>query len=319
MFDFHISDLATQSFMKSKYYWQNEQAKCCVVILDSSKESSNRPVTISLMQAPPDTEIYCQHIKYPDSTFVYPKEGTITTIGKTIHRTEGKCVRPKGCGRILNSIMDLIDNNSWSFPRAKAKEPYITKEQAELLESMFKSMVMAYDEGNCVYAAVDKAGTMLAERIGIKPDITYQVSHYDMATNTQDDDLISVQTQGSVNLSRKSVLIIDDLISSGRTANAVIQQALYAGASEVKFFALYRTVCSQEVYPIIDSRVEIESLVPLSNAYWTYGRGFDLTDEASRNLKDIYASTKHWDYEDEKDIDDLLEFFGSNYRLSDYK
>lgn len=218
----------------------------------------------------------------------------------------------------MNAVFDLIDENSWSFPRAKSDTPYITAAQATLLESNFKLMVNAPNDGTCLYASVSVAGTMLAKRIGVQPDIIYTVKHYDTATNTQVDDGVNIEKSGNVDLKDKTVIVVDDLISSGTTVTNIINEILKEEPKRVYFFALYRTIASLEKHLSDDPRVTIQSGYPLSNAYWVYGRGFDLTDEASRELPDIYGATKHWDWETETDVKELLEFYSANYLPADY-
>lgn len=309
MFDFNPSDFGTQTLSGSKYYWQNEDTKCCILVPDTSRVDVNKPVPIYFLQAAPTVDFFCAGSTMPDVSVISATPGCIDLRMSLFERKDGKIVRPDNAGKILNAIFDLIDENSWSFPRAKADKPYITEAQATLLESRFKDLVTASDDGTCVYASVAVAGKMLADRLGIKSDIVYSAQHYDQATNTQDDDLIVVTQDRDVDLKGKKVIVIDDLISSGRTANAIIEHALSAGASHVYFFALYRTVASREVDLITSHRVTVQSSVPLSNAYWTYGRGFDLTDDTSRNLSDIYAATKHWDWETAEDVAELITFF----------
>lgn len=309
MFDFHPSDFGTQTISKSKYYWQNEEAKCCVLVPDTSREYSDKPVPVYFLQTAPDVDIFCTDPQNPDPAFVSATPGCIDLEVSVFERKNGRCIRPENCGKILNAILDLIDEGSWSFPRAKSDTPYITSEQATLLESAFKTMVQAPDDGTCIYASVAVAGKMLSDRLGITSDVVYTVQHYDQTTNTQDDNLVTVVQDRDIDITGKKVIVIDDLISSGRTANAVIEHVLSAGASHVYFFSLYRTICSREVDLFEDPRVTIQSSVPLSNAYWTYGRGFDLTDDESRNLPDIYAATKHWDWETPEDVADLVSYF----------
>ena len=310
MYDFHVSDLGTQTIPNSKYYWQNEQAKCCVIVPDEVNENPNAPAIVYFVQASPNVEILCTDMQNPDAARVLPNFSNVTITAKAFERTAGVCERPRNCPEILDNILSLIDCCSWSFPRAQADKVYISEAQAVLLEQNFKNMVMAPNDGTSVFATVAVAGSMLADRMGIESDVVYGVSHYDMTTNTQDDARIKVAQDRDIDLSGKKVIVIDDLISSGRTANAVIERILASGAEHVYYFALYRTICSREVTLIDDPRVTIQSYVPLSNAYWTYGRGFDLTDEASRNTPGIFAATKHWDWESSEDVAELIDFFG---------
>ena len=272
---------------------------------------------IYFLQAAPGVHIFCANANCPEFGVVSASPGRLVLNVQAIERRDGKCVRPNK-GKILNAILDLVDEHSWSFPRAKADAPYITQLQATLLESEFKTMVNAPNDGNCIYASVSKAGTLLAERIGIDTELILDVSHYDMATNTQDDARIKVSSQSEISVEGKTVIVIDDLISSGRTARAIVHHLLKAGAAKIYFFALYRTICSKEVEIPEGDNVVIRSYAPLSNAYWTYGRGFDLTDDESRNLDDIYGSTKHWDWETDSDVNELISFFSDSYRVEDY-
>jgi hypoxanthine-guanine phosphoribosyltransferase len=310
MYDFHVSDLGTQTIPNSKYYWQNEQAKCCVIVPDDVNSDENKPALVYFVQAAPNVEVVCTNMQNPDLALVSATPGVVTISAKVFERKYGMCERPAECPKILDYILTLIDSNSWSFPRAQADKVYISEAQAILLEQNFKNMVTAPNDGTCVFATVAVAGSMLASRMGIEPDVVYAVSHYDMATNTQDDTRIGVAQDRDIDLCGKKVIVIDDLISSGRTANAVIERILASGAEHIYYFALYRTICSREVVLNNDPRVTIQSYVPLSNAYWTYGRGFDLTDEASRNTPGIFAATKHWDWESPEEVAELIDFFG---------
>lgn len=309
MYDFHVSDLGTQTIPNSKYYWQNEQTKCCVIVPDEVNDNPDAPAIVYFVQAAPNVEILCTDMQNPDAARIVPNSSNVIITAKAFERFVGVCERPENCPKILDHILSLIDHCSWSFPRAKADEVYISEAQAILLEQNFKRMVMAPNNGTCVFASVAVAGSMLADRMGIKSDVVYSVNHYDMATNTQDDSLIEVVQDRDIDLSSKPVIVIDDLISSGRTANAVIKSILDAGADHVYYLALYRTISSREVELIDDPRVTIQTYVPLSNAYWTYGRGFDLTDEESRNTPGIFAATKHWEWETADDVAALIRFF----------
>lgn len=309
MFDFHVSDLGTQTIPNSKYYWQNEKTKCCIIVPDDVNSEENKPALVYFVQTAPNVEVICTHIQNPDDALMITTPGVVSIQAKVFERKSGICERPTDCPKILDYVLRLIDTNSWSFPRAEAATPYISEAQAILIESNFKNMVTAPDDGTCVYATISTAGTMLATRMGIESDVIYAVNHYDMSTNTQVDNLVAVAQDRNIDITDKTVIIIDDLISSGRTANAVIERVLEAGAKHIYYFALYRTVSSREVELIDDPRVTIQSCVPLSNAYWTYGRGFDLTEEATRDLPAIYAATKHWDWETADDVAELIKFF----------
>lgn len=318
MYDFHASDLGTSVLLNSKYYWQNEEAECCIIVPDDVNDDITNPALLYFVQVSPGANIICTDNSNPDAALIKASSGKFTITAKMFPRPLGICLRPENCPQILEGVLSLIDNNSWSFPRAKSEKPYISKMQAILLESNFKTMVTAPDDGTCVYTSVSKAGSMLAERLKLDTEV-FSVNHYDMVSNTQDDDRIEVEYLGDTNLSGRKVIIIDDLLSSGRTANAVIGKALELGATQVCFFALYRTIASQEVDLITSDKVMIQTYLPISNAYWTYGRGFDLTDEESRLLPDVYAATKHWVWEKDSDVDALIKFFSGRYTLEDYR
>lgn len=307
MYDFHASDIGTTLIPESKYYWQNHDKECCIVVPDTAMHQTDTPVEIHFVMKPGDGSIRCFGFEEPTTACVLGEQDTIHKSFVVDRLPDGRCIRPENPGRILNAIFDLIDNKSWSFPRAKAVEPYITAQQAELLETGFKTLVETKSRPGSIIATVTKAGAMLCERIGIKPDIILEVSHYDTETNTQIDDLITVRTDSQLDIQGRDVVVIDDLISSGRTARAVSDWLRGQGCKRVQVFALYCTVCSKEVG--ILRNVDVYAFFPLSNAYWTYGRGFDLTDDESRNTQDIYASTKHWDWENEDDVQYLIDYF----------
>ena len=311
MFDFYASDLGTQAIKESKYYWQNEANNCCVVVPDSVNSNTDMQVPLYFVQVPSGSSVVCEDISLPNDDIGVKSIGTVSITIRTIDRSEGKCVRPEGCGRILDSILTLIDNKSWSFPRAKSDTPYIRKSLAELYEDNFRTMITAPDNGNCLYASIAVAGTMLLDRLGIQSDIIFDVQHYDTETNTQVDNMIQVTEDKYTDVVGRTVIVVDDLISSGRTAKAVIRRLSELGAAKIYYFALYRTICSREVVLPKSDNIIIQASLPWSNAYWTYGRGFDLSDEESRSLPDIYAATKHWDWETDEDVKELIDFFTS--------
>ena len=320
MLDFYPSDLATTAHPGSKYYWQNEKAKCCITVSDSVQDGKDGVVNIRFHQYPPGTRIVClDSVNHCRGSIVATAEKSLD-VNLPVRREGGILLRPKNSGRILNAIFDLIDARSWSFPRAKPDKPYISKASAILLEENFKMMVKAVDDGTCIYTSVGTAGTMLAKRMGIDIAGEFLVKHYQTDINTQDDAALDSFLSPDLSFCEgRKVVVIDDLISSGRTASEIITSLLKQDFKKIYFFSLYRTVCSQEVPLDFGDDVLIKSYMPISNAYWTYGRGFDLTDEASRELEDIYACTKHWDWETEADVNQLLDIFGSQYRLSDYE
>jgi len=319
MFDFHPSDLATTEHPNSKYYWQSERAKCCITVPDTAFWDSD-DFSIRFSQYAPDNRIICTDLFNPTRETIAPTTSDFIHVDMPIRRENGKVVRLDNAGKILNAVFDLIDAHSWSFPRSRPDKPYILEPAAILLEDDFKTMIKSVDDGNCIYISVGTAGTLLAKRIGIDVAGEFVVKHYHTDSNTQDDT--SLDSFVSPDLSYcegRKIVVIDDLISSGRTASEIIKTLQKGDFSQIYFFSLYRTICSQEVPLDFGDGVVIQSHIPISNAYWTYGRGFDLTDEDSRSLKDIYACTKHWDWETPKDIEHLMRVFGSRYRFEDYE
>lgn len=319
MFDFYASDIGTRNIVhRSKHYWQNEKANCCVVVPDACTTDDavahDRSVLLVFVQIKPGEEVQCINIHDPEKA-EFSVDNLLIEC-RSFRRQNGKIIRPDDCGKILTAIFDLIDNRSWSFPRnVGIPTPYISAEQASLLERDFIKQI--YDTvpstGACLaidrIITIDCAGTMLAERMGITPDYTLQVSHYDMKTNTQIDDRIDINSHDDIDVAGKNVLVIDDLISSGRTAQAVISYLLAKSAKRIHFYALYRTVASQEVCLENNDQVEIHSHTPISNAYWTYGRGFDLGDDFTRQSPAIFGATKHWSWETNQDVENLIRFF----------
>lgn len=189
-------------------------------------------------------------------------------------------------------------------PRRMSKVPYINKNEAALLErSFFTVLVAPYLSTHTIYS-VDKSGTRLCNRIGVKPDATIQVRHYSSDT-FQNDTGIKVNVPIINN--DAPALIIDDMVSSGHTAAAIIKAFHNAGIDRMRYVTLFDVVASRE-----NSDVDsfIESLKPVSNFYWMYGRGMDLFGEASRNTQHIFGADKCYiDLDTKEDWDDLFNFF----------
>ena len=196
-------------------------------------------------------------------------------------------------------------------PRRKLpeEEPYITAGEAEILEQkFFDQLVAPYIHSHAVYA-IDRSGVLLAKRLGVNLEGIIHVKHYASSTY-QDDESISVD-EILIDDIDKPVLIIDDMVSSGHTAAAVIDAMREAGIDAVRFVTLFDIVASRENHDVTSM---VESIKPISNHYWMYGRGMDLLDEKSRQSGDIYGSCKSFatdtDPGDEcEEADILLEFF----------
>lgn len=189
-------------------------------------------------------------------------------------------------------------------PRRKQEEPYITKEVAEILEKKFFDVYLApYIDTHRVFA-VAQSGELLCKRLGITNYTPIYVNHYESNTY-QADNKISVVgiTSGDAEM---PVLVIDDMVSSGRTARAILNAFEKEGILKVRYATLFDIVASREVHEV-DSAVE--SLLPISNFYWMYGRGMDIFDESSRKVQSIYGADKSYGIETEENINALFDFF----------
>lgn len=195
-------------------------------------------------------------------------------------------------------------------PRRKHATPYITKEEATELEQHFFDMFIApYQCSHTIYA-VHKSGTLLLERLGVTPFSNIFVNHY--ASNTfQDDDKVEVDTL-DVEDSDKPVmvvLVVDDMVSSGHTAAAIIKAFNDIGITRVRYVTLLDIVASREDHSV---DATVESLKSVSNHYWMFGRGMDLVNESSRSTQHIYGADKSFDTELPTDIAELKQLFAEN-------
>lgn len=326
MNDFYVSDLLVQEIPAAKFYWQNLLYRCAVGVRDSDSmtDDPNQPVTLYFYQAKPDTQIFLTdpfNLEYSHFE-VSDNETGIFRTAKSFQREQGKVIRPEKTGKILNRIFDLLDQHSWSFPRASSDKVYISDKMCGYLEKVMLNFLTEYIRNeNPIILAVDKAGTLLADRLGIRYDGIIKTRHYN-EHNTQNDSLtnsISVDMYNGEKFNGdRRVLVIDDLVSSGRTAKKVSEFLLGTGFDSVTWIALYRTVSSQEVDLSMSDKFHCRTFFPLSNAFWVWGRGFDLNEGDSRSKPDIYASQKHWDDEIVKDVTDLVDYFGGDTSRDSY-
>lgn len=190
-------------------------------------------------------------------------------------------------------------------PRRKNKEPYIDRNVAANLEkSFYERLLCGYLDSHQVFA-VEHSGVLLANRLGVRLDGRILVSHYAVST-FQDDGGINVTVEGSINDNRP-ILIIDDMLSSGRTADAILTYLEEQHPElRVRYVTLFDIVASREV-PEVESSVE--TFQPISNHYWIYGRGMDLLSQESRLCADIYGADKGFGWETTGDVDELRNFF----------
>lgn len=338
MYDFHISDLAMFSFSGSKFYWQNFLTNSCIFIRDndSMNPSSDGEITIYFMQGAPGSKVIPIY-KLDRSKEDYTSVDILGFNCPDIYQSHIKVVRKANSiqlddfseslvnNSIFTGIVELLNKRSWEFPRRYARFPYLTSVECQMNETVMREAIEIENDRHDVFLGIDRAGVLLAERMGLPLDGIIKIKHYDMSKNAQVDSLVDNIEIEFLNgcsydtLENKMVVIIDDLISSGRTAVAVVDylRAKYQ-PYYMTFYSLYRTNSSQEVP--IEEGVDIcyRWFFPLSNAYWVYGRGFDLYDEESRTLPDIYGSLKCWDNETKEDIKEILEFFDSPFSYDDY-
>lgn len=319
----HVSDLLVQEIMGSKFYWQNLPMKAAIGVIDEEVFNDNSSVAIYFYQAEPYAKFFLTNELDLENTLVSSSQETIGyrvfRTSKSFQRRNGKIVRPDTDNKILNRIFDLIDEKSWSFPRAATDRTYLPGKLCAARENYMSRYVQHLLEKKpyCILT-VDKAGTLLAQRMGVHSDGHTIISHYN-ENNTQDDSLTSnIRIGTDDSIVGADVLVIDDLISSGRTAKTVSEFLINRGAASVTWIALYRTVSSNEVSLVSDGKIRYKSFFPLSNAFWVWGRGFDLTTEESRQTSDIYASQKHWDDETLEDIFEVIQFFGGSTAMGTY-
>lgn len=334
MYDFHISDIATGIFPKSKFYWQNLLTHSCIVVEDSVSldDSTDGQVTIHFVQGEPGSKVVAIPYDFDiyncllAEDFKIESKGDLFIKSVTFNKVEGKLQRNEFAqSKIMNSIFELLEKKSWAFPRRIPSSVYISENQCIANEQFMNNFINGdNDINNSFILAIDKAGVLLAERMGIKLHGVIKIKHYDTGKNEQTDsmvDSVSLQLIDGLtfeDLEHRSVIVIDDLISSGITATRVVDYLRQLKPIYISFYSLYRTLASQEV-PVQNSvDVEYHSCFPISNCYWVYGRGFDLSDEESRSLSDIYGAQKCWDWESEEDIKTILKLFDSPYNYKDY-
>ena len=193
-------------------------------------------------------------------------------------------------------------------PRYKNSKPFIQNDVADELERQFyEKLVAPYVDSSDVYS-IAVSGTRLCDRIGVHPKAELFVNHYESNTFQNDRGPVVSNIQAQIASEPDTpVLIIDDMVSSGHTAAAVLKAFENAGVTRVRYVALFDIVASRENFDV-DSA--ITTLIPISNFYWMYGRGMDLMDEQSRNSTHIYGADKtYYDFNTQEDYDDLFNFF----------
>lgn len=190
-----------------------------------------------------------------------------------------------------------------SAPRHANETPYLTEKDMENFEKIFYDRFIAPYEATHKIYAVSKSGTALAKRLGVQLTGKINVSHYSDAT-VQDESMIEVSPVGAKE--DDLVLVIDDMVSSGWTAEAVFNMLRRQGCTRVRFAALFNIQASRECINISN---DVDTLVDVSNCYWMYGRGMDLMSEESRRTADVFGADKQYGWETEDSLNDLLNFF----------
>lgn len=288
---FDISDLAAQKNPGWRVRWGAEGSNAVLLVNTWSPADCSE---WKLVWCEEDPQITLS----PSGEFI-PGEGI------DIH--EGVCQISnrvtEGLPMILKqSFEDHYSNKA--APRFKRWQPYISNGEAQDLETeFFDKLVAPYLDSHTLYA-VHESGSLLCKRLGIStPFYELFVSHYTSST-FQDDSGVRVGDIPVDDLD-KPVLIIDDMVSSGHTAAAILKAFEKAGFIRVRYVALFNVVASRENHDV-DSA--IETVKDVSNFYWMYGRGMDLNDPSSRRTLHIYGADKSYG-ESQEDINELLNFF----------
>lgn len=300
---FDISDYGAQRNPGWRVRWGADGSNA---VLLTSLDTPKPGTCWKLIYAPEDVKI----ILDPDGQFrAIKKTGDyFVTADSDIHeRIVTFTTIPKNCPKILRQAAEEHRNNI-PAPRYKEPTPYIDKDVAEELEKkFFDELIAPYINTHTVYA-VANSGTLLCKRLGITNFSEIYVNHYESNTfqNDRKPSVKAIQAQLAGD-SYKPVLVIDDMVSSGHTAAAILEAFKNVGVSMVRYTALFNIVASRENFDV-DSA--ISTLIAISNFYWMFGRGMDLIDEPSRKSKHIYGAQKN--YEDagsQEDFDDLFNFF----------
>lgn len=108
---------------------------------------------------------------------------------------------------------------------------------------------------------------------------TLKVSSY---SGTRSTGIVKAVTPIPEGLEGKTVIIVEDIVDSGRTVNAVIKMMQKAGAADVK-------ICTMLLKPEVYKNPERPDYVGLDiGDRFIVGFGLDY-NELGRNLKDIYV------------------------------
>lgn len=289
---FDVSDLAARSNPGWRVRWGAAGSDATLLVdLNTTKDESKW----KLVSTVPGTEINLKN----DQFFAEPMS-SVRCATRTVRAED---IESGNLPSILRRC--VCDHfNDIPAPRHINSKPVMSKEEAQALEQEFyEKMIAPYLDSHLVYA-VSKSGVELAKRLGIRSFWIINVKHYEGNT-FQNDSGIEI---GEIFIPEadKPVLVIDDMVSSGRTANAIIKQFELQGVTQLRYAALFNILASREIEEV---NSYIETQMTISNFYWLYGRGMDLFEEESRKSKSIYGADKAFGDETKEDIDALFDFF----------
>lgn len=289
---FHCSDIAASMMPGSRVRWgQSDTGLTLLVSKDSKKEHS----VWQLVYCPDEEAISIS----PEGKFWLPPESLPKIAMLDVH--EGDHMPA-----ILERAWTEYFVNQLPPPRYETNKVLVTAEEAEEWEREFYNELLVPHLNNHKVYSIAHSGLDLCKRLGIETQPIF-VTHYEETTYQNDDlpeDMFSIPFPYSTDT---PVLIIDDMISSGRTAKRVIDAFKENGYEKVRFVALYNVLASNEVPEVLN---EVETFKTLSNFYWVYGRGMDLFSFNSRKLGDLYGAEKRYlECETEEDVHELCKFF----------
>lgn len=99
---------------------------------------------------------------------------------------------------------------------------------------------------------------------------------------------ISIKGPFSIDLEGKRVLIIEDIIDSGRTLQQLLVYLRDFKCKEVEIVSLLKRKATQAHFTYEDRRVKVGYCFEVEDDAWLIGYGLD-DDQKKRNLKDIYV------------------------------
>lgn len=206
---------------------------------------------------------------------------------------------------ILKSCIIRIKDSSIPKSRTVLKKCLVSSTVAHEWEQKFYDYYIAPHLSTHKVYAIAHSGTMLCSRLGVKAMPIY-ANHYNSDNMPDDDSLLDIPEFPLPNPDCP-ILIIDDLICTGKTAQAVIQKFMEQGFNKIRFVTLYNVMGDTQIPEIFNY---IEAYKVVSNAYWYFGRGMDLCSYDSRTNQAILgADLRCPDFDKKEHIDELRHFF----------